>query len=156
MKLNLWNLDLAPQSTTLKWFRLLLTKFLWSMVLHFYSRRPLPCSQFPEPARWRDPSQYNTIPPLHRAAMIQCSTKYGQTRSALSDTPQDLLDDAYRKLYPNHLSYRTGVTSEKYFSTSAVCHLVSRHNGSPGGGIIAENGKLIGMSACHRKHANNI
>jgi len=138
MKLNLWDLDLAPQSTALKWFRLLLTKFLWSMVLHFYSRRPLPCSQFPEPARWRDPSQYNTIPPLHRVAMIGYNAPPNMDKQypLYPDTPQDLLDDAYRKLYPDHLSYRTGVTSEKYFSTSAVCHLVSGHNGSSGGRIL--------------------
>ena len=103
-----------------------------------YSRRPLPCSEFPEPARWRDPSQYNTIPPLHRVAMIGYNAPPNMDKlyPLYPYAHQDQLDDAYRKLYPNHLSYRTGVTSQKYFSTSAVCHLVSGHNGSSGGRIL--------------------
>jgi len=124
-----------------------------------YSTRPLRCQQFPQPGRFHVPPNDSDSTKASKSISLIAYNGIPDPEKIYRyypKTSKEKLDESFKLLYPDQLSYATGVTSNHFWSPDTIYHRVSSYNGASGCGIFDQAGRLIGISMCHQKHTNNI
>lgn len=117
-----------------------------------FSKRRLPCSDFPLPARFHTSPSHSSVtqvPQKFHLLAYNGLPNIPRIYSQYPSTTQQKLNSAFNELYPDHLSYADGVTSSRW-DQDTIFHRVSSHAGASGAGLFNVDGKLIGISVCHR------
>jgi hypothetical protein len=121
-------------------------------VAQLFSKRRLPCSDFPLPARYHIPPNHSSVTQVPQKVHLLAYNglpNVPRIYSQYPNTTQQKLNSAFNELFPDHLCYVDGVTSSRW-DQDTIFHRVSSHVGASGAGLFNNDGKLIGISVCHQ------